>query len=156
MSEIERWAELFGKPVGDPAVEALLGRLGIEERPRLPSGEYTAYLSRKEEGFTLVFRDEAVVLNKDVPVGRSPLLFLGAFLYSEGKDGFAEYADPLPEGLVFGDPRETVLEKLGPSDDHRERRGEIRTERWNRPTHILNLEYAKGEGTLRLVYFGLE
>jgi hypothetical protein len=146
---------LFGARADSAQVEAFFKRAGVAKRPKLPKGEYNAYLEFEKKGVALLFQDEAMLKDEDKPVGTGPLIFAGAFFYSEGHEDYSQYQGELPEGLEFSDSRDTVVEKLGPSDWQDDDDGDIYRERWDRPDYKLLLDYAAGGASILVVYCGI-
>ena len=153
--DAQQLVALFGCPAGDPRLEVVLTRLGVTDTPKLPRGEFTAYLEIQKEGISLVFRDEASLKDEDKPLGRGPLVFVGVHFYSAGHDGYAEFTGDLPHGLALADSREDLIRKLGESEWKRERDGRVRNERWIFPDYRLAATYSRDGSSLLTVYCGI-
>lgn len=142
---------LLGSRSGDPRVEALFEQLEVADRPTLAPGEFDAYVEAMRKGVSLVFEDEAYLKDEDTPLGRSPLVLVGAFFYSEGHEGFSEFEGDLPGGVTFSDSRDEVLGKLGQPEWKKEKKGVVIRERWPLDEHKLLVEYAPESGSVSLV-----
>jgi hypothetical protein len=146
---------LLGSYAGDPRLEAFLTTLNVTARPKLPKGEFTAYLEMKQEGVSLIFRDEAYLKREKKPLGRSPLVLVGAHFYSEGHDGYAEFKGDLPHGLTLSDSRNDIIRKMGESTQKRERDGVVRNEQWSLPDYRVGVTYSKDGSSILTIYCGI-
>lgn len=119
--------------------------IDIYSESRLASGSYRTYIKRERSGFCLMFTDEAMfksLQGKNIGVG--PLFFTGIFFYAEGKDGYSEYKESLPDNIKFSDSRSELQNKLCISMWERERDdGSIIAERWDFAAYSIHATYAK-------------
>jgi hypothetical protein len=152
---LENLSAVMGKPITDYDLHQALRREGIEldPFPVLPQGQFNAYCEMQESGVAIIFTDEAMFEGKgDQPIGVGPLIFTGAFLYSEGKDGYRQYEGVLPKGLQFTDARADVVRKLGrPSWQRARSDGSIAAERWDDEAKRLHITYKRSDTTISVV-----
>jgi hypothetical protein len=153
--DAQQFIALFGTRAGDPKLEAFLTGLAVKERPKLAKGEFDAHVEAKREGFSLLFEDEAYFKGEEKPLGKSPLLLVGAFFYSEGHEDLAQFKGQLPEDLVFSDSREDAVRKLGPSEWKKEKGGTVRRERWVLSNYKVIADYGPAAASITVVYCGL-
>lgn len=155
--EIEQLIPIVGRPVSDAEVARVLSQIGVDVQHgvALNEGEYRAYVERPKEGFSLVFTDEAMFLNKaNQGIGVGELFFSGLFLYAQGKDGYSQFQGQLPKGISFFQDRSKIIEQLGvPSWERKRDDGSIAAERWDIPPFTLHLTYSREKSTPTLVSF---
>lgn len=143
MNETRHLLNLFGSPASDQTLLSYMAdnKIFINDELLLENGRYRAYIERPDEGFSLVFTDEAYFLGKDnQPVGVGELFYSGIFFHSEGKDNYKEYKSNLPFHLSFSDTRINVLDKLGEQSWQRLAKDGTRviSDRWD---HLQNTSY---------------
>jgi hypothetical protein len=146
---------LLGSSIRAPACRSALGRLGIDcNSIEMPDDDFRTYVEHTSEGISLVFTDEAPFLGKgDMPIGTGEIFFSGIFLYSEGKEGYSEYAAPLPFGLRFEETSDAARAKLGLPEWHRQVDGRLIADRWTVDDGArLHLTYSP-VGTIELLSF---
>lgn len=157
MLEVNDAKVLFGRPITDLEVIKFLSlcEINLIKDIALNSGEFTAHVEKKKEGYSLSFTDEAMFLNRDnQPIGKGPLYFTGVFFYSDGKDGYVGYKGKLPGDLHFSDSITDVSNKLGSSSFQRTRDdGSIVGQRWDYPDCSLSVTYSKSDHKVTLVSF---
>jgi hypothetical protein len=138
---------IMGKPISDANVKNVLSSIFVDVDKDVDSmsDDFRVYVERPEEGFSLIFTDEAHFLNiPNQSIGVGERYFTGMFLYSEGKDGYAEFKSPLPKNLSFANSRDEALQKLGsPSWSRSRPDGSIVADRWDMSDHRMNLTYSK-------------
>ena len=131
--------------------------IDLLEEAFLDDGQYRAYVERANDGFALVFTDEAYFFgNKNDPIGRGKLFYSGFFLYKQGKDNYSEYKYTLPFGILFSDKREDVIKKLGSESWSRLARGDERViaDRWDDLSDFnyrLHITYDKITGEISIL-----
>lgn len=126
--------------------ELLVAGVDLSEGLDLPEGEYRTYVERPENGFSLVFTDEAMFLGKaSQAVGLGELFMSGVFLYAEGKDGYSQYKGSLPLNLSFDVTSEILSKNFGDSSWNRTRPdGSIAADRWdNVADYRIHITYSK-------------
>lgn len=159
--DVEKLLGYFGHSVNDDKLSRVLLEYNIDLIDEFKSATETgrAYLSRQQTGFSLVFTDEALFLNKgEQPFGKGTCYFTGIFLYSEGKDGFSQYCGELPNKLKFSDTRDTFLEKLGsPSWQRKSPKDNTRivADRWDLPEYRVYVTYYKENNLPQIISFGI-
>lgn len=155
----------LGLPGSNQKLIEYMGTLGVDlqnemflERDEYGSFDgFDAYIERPNEGYCLVFTDEAEFLGKgDQPAGIGELYFSTVFFYSEGKDNYSEYKEELPFGLTFRDTREDVIDKLG--DESWQRRAQdgkrVISNRWDKLPNVpyrLHVTYSKETGMISII-----
>jgi hypothetical protein len=107
----EALARLVGSYEDAPSLQEVLGRLGKQTRPQRDETQLS-FISFRNYGISFAYEDEATFLRKEQPLGGKSLL-TAIHLYSEGFEGYHQYQQPLPSGLIFRDGREEVHRKLG-------------------------------------------
>ncbi len=126
---------LLGRPATDKELTGYFSKNGINitQEVKLKAGDYSTYLERKEDGYSLVFTDEGMFLNKPKQqFGEGSLYFSGVFFYAEGKDGYSQYQEDILHKIMFSDTRGDLLKKLGePSWQRKRRDGAIAADRWD-------------------------
>lgn len=146
---------IMGKPIGDANVKNVLSSIfvNVDKDVDLASEDFRVYVERPEEGFSLIFTDEAHFLNKSgQSIGVGERYFTGMFLYSEGKDGYTEFKYPLPKNLSFANTRDEVLQKLGnPSWSRSRPDGSVVADRWDMSDHRMNLTYSKNSNQITIL-----
>ena len=106
---------LLGRTPSDPELRKLLVSLGRWPLPEFESEEVSIYLEDQARGFCLVF-DDSSSLEDPIAAGEQPgtPIFVSAFFYAEGVDGYHAYAAPLPHGITWSDTASSLLSKMGP------------------------------------------
>ncbi len=126
---------LLGRAVSDKELTGCFSKnsINVSKEIKLESGDYSTYLERKNDGYSLVFTDEGMFLNKPKqPFGEGPLYFSGVFFYAEGKNEYSQYKEDIPYKVEFSDTREELLKKLGePSWQRKRNDGVIAADRWD-------------------------
>jgi hypothetical protein len=146
--EIEDLLTCLGQSELDQRLIGILQEIGIDlpNELSLPEGEYRAYIERPNEGYSLVFTDEAMFLGKgNQAIGKGALYLSGIFLYAEGKDGYLQFEGELPMKLSFSNMREDIIEELGKATWNRARAdGSIAAERWDTAADFrIHITYSK-------------
>lgn len=123
----------------------LNNNIDVKQSVELEDGEYRAYYEKENDGFSLMFTDEAMFLNKSSqPVGKGPLYFSGILLYAEGKEEFSQYKGALPHGLTFNDDITSIENKLGQSSWQRKRDdGSLIAKRWDLDDFRIHISFFK-------------
>jgi hypothetical protein len=154
--KLEALYPLLAKPIDLPDVRAAFNDLGIDvSEAVLDDDDFRTYIERKALGVCLIFSDEAMFLAKgDQAIGTGPLYFSGFFLYSEGKDGYAQFSGPLPYNLKFSDTSTEAKAKLGQPEWNRiSSKNFVKAERWDVSIdRQLHLTYNDG-GTIELLTY---
>jgi hypothetical protein len=113
MTEQDRIVSLVGKASDSPEVQGWLKELKAPA-PRLKKGDTTANVLSPKLGLEVVFTDEAFLTGRrDLAIGEGALLLTAIMLKSSRVPDFADYAGPLPKGIVFGDTPAQVQKKMG-------------------------------------------
>lgn len=141
--KLSQLIDVLGKPVNDEELQNAFSQntlLNSLQTLKLPGGEYSAYIERPGEGFSLIFTDEAMFLGKaGQTIGSGPLYFTGIFLYAEGKDNYSQYKGDLPLQIHFEKTRDDFVKNFGEPDWQRKRPdGSIAADRW---TNIIRIAY---------------
>lgn len=154
----EEILKFLGLRSDDVRLISFLASQGVDEQPVLEVGDFNTYIERQDEGYSLVYTDEAKFLGMmDTPLGSSPLIFTGVFFYSDGYEGYAAFTSDLPQGLSFSDNRDTVTNKLGVSSWQMMDKDNltVKAERWDLPNYRLRVNYARDRNLIGQVYCGL-
>ncbi|WED25504.1 hypothetical protein L3V77_10540 [Vibrio sp. DW001] len=134
-----------------------LNGIQLDSTLTLEEDDYDAYLEVQDKGLALLFTDEAKFLGlRNEPIGIGNLFFSNIFFYSEGKDGYTEYKDKLPFGLLFTDTRQDVINKLGQQSWERLARDKLRviSDRWDELPDVpyrLHVTYDKNTGRISII-----
>lgn len=140
----ERAEPLFGLAITDSKVQALLADLGHWPAPELPAEEFIVYIEDKPLGYCLKLDDAATVKNPIV-AGLAPRtrVFVGCFFFSEGIDGYKQFAGRLPHGIAWSDDPQAVLKKVGqPKFEFKNKTtGVLSTHRWDCGAWHLTVKY---------------
>ncbi|MEJ2046127.1 MAG: hypothetical protein P8X74_19220 [Reinekea sp.] len=141
----------LGEKVSLPEFKDFLSQNSVELPTELdlPEGEYNAYIERPDEGYSMVFTDEAVFLgNLSSGLADGELFFSGVFLYSEGKDGYKQFEGIMPQGLNFNSLSKDFISSFGKADWVRKRTdGSVAAERWDNVTdYRIHITYDKTTG----------
>jgi hypothetical protein len=105
----EALAQLLGKRAADPSVSGLLGERGAN----IKRYGHTGSTSFKQLGFELGLEEAAFVV-PDVDKKRRRELHVSNFHFHRREhEGFAEYPEKLPGGVVFNDSKAEIIAKLG-------------------------------------------
>lgn len=147
--------ELVGVPATDARVENLLRELGIARMPKLARGEFDAHAEAKKQGISLVFKDEAYLKRLDEPLGKRPLVLVGAHFYSRGHEGFSQFEGSLPNTITFSDNPSSLRAKLGEPEWRKEHMGVVIRERWDLGPHKVSITYQRDNKSVLVVYAGL-
>lgn len=123
----------------------------------LPEGEFHAYVERPTAGLAFVFSDEAMFLGiGDQPIGTGPLHFAGVFYYAESIDGYSQYPQALPCGLLFSDDVESAKKKFGaPELEILDDTGKPRSQRWSMDGLRLHITFSRQTGAISVVSFSV-
>ena len=104
---------LLGQTSEDAAVKKFLASSGISKRPKLKSGDVTAYLVNEKAGMDVTFRDERHLKVKSREYDEGSLVVSNISLYGEGDSSYKKFAGELPLGMTFDLGRKEVQAKLG-------------------------------------------
>jgi len=159
MIETVALLKLFGLSSSNQELLEYMNQINvaIDSELSLSDGEYRAYIEKPDDGYCLIFTDEAYFLGKpNQPIGSGTLFFGGVFFHSEGKDGYMQYKGELPFGLSFDDTRESVLNKLGEQSWQRLARDNVRviSDRWDDLDGVpyqLHITYDKEHGRISII-----
>jgi len=147
---------LLAKDVNTPEVKAFLASLGVTETLQIDPDFGGADVSRPLLGFSLLFKDPARTKSRlAAGLRRGILILTGCFFYSEGHEGYRQFAGKLPRGLSFSDSRDVIIQKLGPPSWKREDEGRTISERWDDDKRSLHITYADNHDGIKLLSFGL-
>ena len=143
-SLFENAEPLFGRPVGDTNVQALLSSLGHWPPPQFSEDEFIIYVEDKPHGYCLKLDEASTVKNPivaGIPEG-TPVL-VGCFFFSEGVDGYRQFSGRLPRDILWSDGPETVLKKVGaPKFEFKNKTtGVLSTHRWDCGAWHLTVKY---------------
>lgn len=132
---IDELLKFLGKPITDKELIEYFSKNDIDifTEVKLEAGEYSTYLERKNDGYSLVFTDEGMFLNKpEQTFGEGKIYFSGVFLYAEGKNGYSQSQGYIPYTINFLDSRDDILKKMGaPSWTRKKKDGTIAADRWD-------------------------
>lgn len=150
--------QLFGKSPDDLEMKRFLLQLGEPQQIQLPLGEDSAYVTRKDLGFSLLFKDRSLVRN-DAFAGLSPgvPVLTTCFFYADGHEGYKGFAQGLPRGLSFSLGRAEIHKLLGAPTRQQvgTKSGRVMNERWDWGDRMLHITYAKEQDRMNVVAFGI-
>jgi len=143
--------KLIGKPLSDEAVQNWLTD-SRKAFPSLEEGDYRTYIEYPDQGYCLIFTDEAMFLGiEHQPLGVGSLFLSGVFFYSEGLDGYSQFTGSLPEGLTFQNNSKSIKVSLGEVEwDRHSANGELISERWKYGKFKFHVTY-NNSGTIKLI-----
>jgi hypothetical protein len=148
--------KLLGKPVDSPEVKVFLVNLDATENLEIDPDDGTAYISREELGFSLLFKEAGWIKNPSyASLPKNTLVFVSCFYYAEGHEGYRQFSGELPRGLSFSDSRDDVHKKLGPPSWQRERNGRVISEKWVFGDRSLHVTYSRNTGKIAVIVFGI-
>lgn len=112
MLDLSLMIKLLGRSTEDKIViSSLKGDLC-----RITRDEYYGSINYIDDGFDIVFQEEAWIF-PDIHPKNEELLYISAFhLHREGHEGFRQFQGQLAGDLFFGCPFDEVLRKLGSPD----------------------------------------
>lgn len=152
----------LGKPVTDKELIDYFSKnnIDISTEVKLEADDYSTYLERKNDGYSLVFTDEGMFLNKpEQTFGEGALYFSGVFLYAEGKNGYSEYQEYIPYKIKFLDSRDDILKKMGePSWKRKKKDGTIAADRWDKldaSSKRVHITYSKETSSPVIISIGI-
>ena len=133
--DIFKLMSLMESRADDPILIRYLEESGIklEDELELPDGEFNAYVERPDQGYALVFTDEAVLLGDlNAPIGLRPLRLSGIFLYLSEIEDYKPFDGVLPFGLPRLLIRQELTRVLGHADWQRiGEEARVTAESWN-------------------------
>ncbi len=157
---IENFAQriklLLGESLKSRAVAGLLKELDVTEPPKTNPDTPTAYVSRKNLGFSLLFKEPAKITNpaySSLP-GDVPIL-TGCFFYSDGHDGYTQFSGSLPGGLQFADTLEQLVGKLGEPLGKREKNCRTVAEKWEIDGRSFHVTYKAKPASILVLSFSI-
>jgi hypothetical protein len=148
--------KLLGNTVKTPAVNALLKNLGVTENLKINPDSGGVHVEKPELGFSLWLQDPPSILNpaySSLPKG-TPVL-ADCFFYSEGQDGYKQFAGELPGGILFTDGRPEVVAKLGEPIWKREKNGRLIAEKWVIDGQTIHITYKKDQPGVKVLNLGI-
>lgn len=113
----------LGRSDDDPDLKALLTRLGIDKPPKLKKGSAFVNMLASSHGIGLMFEPER-------PKSSRLVLTILQFYVGSAMQGTSPYEGALPWGLQFSDPRESVIQKLGPPNETEDDDDDLGIELW--------------------------
>lgn len=134
MNKTDDLLALLGKSLTSPEVKAL--QTG-SDRPEVEEFDPTIHHCYYRRGFALLFHDGILQTIQ---------------LFPEGREGYKGYSDPLPHGLRFSFKQKDVRSHLGNPLEEGGDEAEV-FDVYRFPSHVLNVTYAKGPGTIQLLSF---
>lgn len=145
---------LSGRPAQDPELRKFLDAIQQWPLEPFPPDEFHVFAEDKALGYSLKFEDAAVGEAKAYPA-RTPLL-VGGFFYSQGKDGFQQFAGTLPFGVTWGDSPEQLVAKLGAPKFtiNNKKTGAVQAYRWAVEGCMLSTNF-KNDGSIGHVFVGV-
>ena len=147
---------LLGNTVKAPALAALLENLGVTETPTINPDSGGIHVEKKDLGFSLWLQDPPTILNRaysSLPKG-TPVL-ADCFYYSEGQDGYKQFAGELPGGLSFSDGHAQIVARLGEPVWKREKNGRPIAAKWNVDGQSIHITYKKDQPGIKTLAFGI-
>jgi len=151
-------APLFGRRIDTSEVNSFLLSIGVNEQIQIASDDDSTYVTRPAQGFSLLFKDPTATKNPtyakmptDAPV------LTRCFFYSEGHEGYRQFAGELPGHLSFQDTHEKIHEKLGQPLQQRthHKSGRLLSERWEIENLAIFITYAKDRDGMVNLSFGI-
>lgn len=142
--EITQFINMLGRPFGDPAVQAVVGELGITKVPRPPEPkEPEDSLQAKALGVELGFTDADYLAGRKVlRYGNADMILTGVTLYAAGGEpGFKAFPALLPKGVSITDDPDTAVDKLGVPTDIEEEDGVLYSQGWKMDGYWLTIVY---------------
>ena len=107
--ELGNLVHLLRRSENDPEVRNFFG----QQMSNIEHDEYYGSLDFKPEGVEAVFNEAPWVLPSDEVADPRELFLVAFHLHRKGHEGYAEYTQPLPNGVTFGDTEADVLYKMG-------------------------------------------
>ena len=106
------WAVMVDDVSALRDMEVLEARVGAKAKFAKAMGRRVATLAFSRSGYSIHFIHVSL-LPKDLRRAGASLVADAVHFYPDGRDGYRGFAEPFPEGLVFGDLRTTVEHRLG-------------------------------------------
>ena len=107
--EFGRLVALIGRPITDPAVQALFG----ESMQRLERDEVYSTISFPSDGVDVIFQEAPWVLREEEVKSPEELLLAAIHLHGGGAAGYGQYQGNLSGGIKFGASMEEIRRQLG-------------------------------------------
>lgn len=117
-----------------------------------------AFVSAKEIGVSFALRDARWWANQAPDSAAANVFFvLGIHLRGDGKSGYARYSGELPGGLLFGDPVQVLVGRLGqPSDSNFSKSAKPDEVYWAKypigPSTYVHLEFDPRDGLVLVTF----
>lgn len=105
---VEKLKDLLERPATDPDVLEVIGQAGPIKR----SSDH-GFVELKNAGVSMMFKEARSFLPPEKIVDPEALYVSALHLHRKKHEGYAEYRNRLPSGLVFGDSEAEVVRKLG-------------------------------------------
>lgn len=116
---------------------------------------YSAYIERPDQGFSVIFTDEAKFKGiGDQALGQGGLFFSGIFLYAQGQDDYDQYQGALPFELSFDLHATDIARQLGKPSwrSQHSSEGWVGGERWDQlADYQLHISYHKDTQKPRII-----
>jgi hypothetical protein len=123
-----------------PEITALLTRLGVKKKPKMPKDDIEARINLPKQGLSLIFLPEGPKTGK--------LALAAVQFVSDAEEGFKTFAGALPDKLQFGDTQADVIKKLGKPSESKKK---FRLDRWKTKTLVTTADYSKKDLRLSLL-----
>lgn len=143
--------KLLGKPLSDETVQSWL-TASQKAFPSLEEGDYRTYIEYPEQGYCLIFTDEAMFLGiEHQPLGLGSLFLSGVFFYSEGLDGYSQFTGNLPEDIQFQYDSKLLKNRFGEVEWERQsEEGVLISQRWKYGKFKFHVTY-NHSGSIKLI-----
>jgi hypothetical protein len=149
---------LLGRTPDDSELHELLATLGNWPLRAFGPEELSIYLHDKVRGFCLVF-DDSTTVRHPVASGKPAQtpIFVGAFFYAEGVDGYHAYAGAMPYGIGWSDTAKSLVSKIGPPkfEIKNKQTGQLRSHRWPAGQWMLTALYGGGGTSIKHMHLGI-
>ena len=149
---------LLGRTPDDPDLQRFLSAVGCWPIPAFAEERFTYSFEDQQRGFALTFQDAATLPaeNKIPGVPARTPVFIGAVLYSEGKDDYHQFAGKIPGGATWADTPSALETKLGPPKHvvKNTKTGALMGYRWAMEGHIFATAFRKN-GTISTMFLSL-
>ena len=130
----------IGKSEDSPEVEAILEKIGVTKKLKMPKDDIEARVDLPKQGMSLIFEPE--------DKKSSVLILTGVQFFSDAEQGFTSFQGVRPGSVLCSDTQAVVHSKLGKPVETKKA---MRIDGWKVDGLLLTVEYAKKDFRIAMI-----